>query len=293
MKIFFGHSDLLEFFNNTFPKVMCPQSWIFYGQKGLGKFTLIDNYIKLRNKENYLKENNYYKFNSDEQPSSLDDISKIINQLSLTNNSKLNDKTYVIIDNADQLNFYSHNALLKTIEEPPQNTLIILITHDLKKLPKTIISRCINIKFNKLKKKEFDDFLKYYFPKRSNNLEQLYKLTRGAPGLLNEYLLNNGDELFNLTKQLLELEKLDINIFNQLNDLAISNYPNNVNLVVNIIIEFLKDKIFEDFKNNKNLFNLLIFFRKINDFFSDNLIIDKKKELHYVFTEYFNLKISV
>ena len=102
--------------------------------------------------------------------------------------------------------------MLKTIEEPPQNTLIILITHDLKKLPKTIISRCINIKFNKLKKKEFDDFLKYYFPKRSNNLEQLYKLTRGAPGLLNEYLLNNGDELFNLTKQLLELENASLQI---------------------------------------------------------------------------------
>ena len=58
MKIFFGHSDLLEFFNNTFPKVMCPQSWIFYGQKGLGKFTLIDNYIKLR--KEYLRINSNY-----------------------------------------------------------------------------------------------------------------------------------------------------------------------------------------------------------------------------------------
>ena len=85
--------------------------------------------------------------------------------------------------------------------------------------------------------------------------------------MLNEYLLNNGDELFNLTKQLLVKEKLDINILNQLNDLAISNYPNSVTLVVNIIFEFLKDKIFEDFRNNKNLFKFLIFFEKLTIFF--------------------------
>ena len=101
---------------------MCPQSWIFYGPKGLGKFTFINYYMKLKIHKNY------FLFNLDEQPSSLDDIRKIINQLSLTNNATPRDKTYVIIDNAEKLNFYSHNALLKTIEEPPQNTIMILIT---------------------------------------------------------------------------------------------------------------------------------------------------------------------
>ena len=57
----------------------------------------------------------------------------------------------MIIDNADNLNFNSFNALLKTIEEPPENTVILIISHDIPKIPKTIISRCTTIKFNCLK----------------------------------------------------------------------------------------------------------------------------------------------
>lgn len=53
----------------------------------------------------------------------------------------------VIIDRADDLNVNSANALLKTLEEPPVNTVFILITSVLGKLPVTIRSRCRVLKF--------------------------------------------------------------------------------------------------------------------------------------------------
>ncbi len=57
-------------------------------------------------------------------------------------------KKTVIIENAEKMTTAAANALLKTLEEPSDNSLIILLTNDIDSLLPTIISRCriINIK---------------------------------------------------------------------------------------------------------------------------------------------------
>lgn len=55
-----------------------------------------------------------------------------------------------IIDNAEALTIQAANALLKTLEEPPQNTNIILISSNPGRLPVTLRSRCYPIRFNPL-----------------------------------------------------------------------------------------------------------------------------------------------
>lgn len=52
-----------------------------------------------------------------------------------------------IIDNAHRLNPEAANSLLKLLEEPPKDSLIILITHKLQNIFKTVLSRCKVIKF--------------------------------------------------------------------------------------------------------------------------------------------------
>jgi len=52
-----------------------------------------------------------------------------------------------LIEQAEKLNISSFNALLKTLEEPPQKTVIILTTHEKNRLPATILSRCRKIDF--------------------------------------------------------------------------------------------------------------------------------------------------
>ncbi|HVN72895.1 MAG TPA: hypothetical protein VMU10_12835, partial [Desulfomonilia bacterium] len=54
----------------------------------------------------------------------------------------------IIIEPAEYLNAESANALLKTLEEPPPNTMIVLVSHRPKLLLPTIVSRCQLIRFN-------------------------------------------------------------------------------------------------------------------------------------------------
>ena len=52
-----------------------------------------------------------------------------------------------LIERAEKLNISSFNALLKTLEEPPANTVLILTTNEKNRLPATILSRCRKIDF--------------------------------------------------------------------------------------------------------------------------------------------------
>ena len=65
-----------------------------------------------------------------------------------------------IIDEVHMLTTEAFNALLKTLEEPPEHTLFILCTTEPDKLPETIISRCIRFDFKKAAEEEIINSLK-------------------------------------------------------------------------------------------------------------------------------------
>lgn len=56
----------------------------------------------------------------------------------------------VIVDDADMMNLYSENAFLKTLEEPPDKSIIILVSSRQEMLVDTIRSRCLKIQFSLL-----------------------------------------------------------------------------------------------------------------------------------------------
>lgn len=68
-------------------------------------------------------------------------------------------KKVFIINNAHNLTAEASNALLKTLEEPPQDSLIILVTSKPGLLFKTVISRCRIIKFYPLKRMMLKDLI--------------------------------------------------------------------------------------------------------------------------------------
>lgn len=59
-----------------------------------------------------------------------------------------------IIDEAHMLSTQAANAFLKTLEEPPENTVFILATTDPNKLPATILSRCIRLDFRRVPERQ-------------------------------------------------------------------------------------------------------------------------------------------
>jgi DNA polymerase-3 subunit delta' len=53
----------------------------------------------------------------------------------------------VLINPADRLHASAANALLKTLEEPPSDTHFILVTDSPRRLPATVLSRCVRLEF--------------------------------------------------------------------------------------------------------------------------------------------------
>lgn len=68
----------------------------------------------------------------------VDDVRSLRKRISI----KPQKTRYVIIDQAQNLTTQAQNALLKTLEEPPENTLIILIAPNTDFLLPTVLSRC-------------------------------------------------------------------------------------------------------------------------------------------------------
>lgn len=63
-------------------------------------------------------------------------------------------KKVFIIDEVHMLSTHAFNALLKTLEEPPEHALFILATTEIHKVPETIISRCQRFDFRRIPKED-------------------------------------------------------------------------------------------------------------------------------------------
>ncbi len=78
----------------------------------------------------------------------VDEIRELKNKISLVP-AELKYKVY-IIDEVHMLSIGAFNALLKTLEEPPEHVIFILATTDPQKVPETIISRCQCFSFKRI-----------------------------------------------------------------------------------------------------------------------------------------------
>ncbi len=125
-------------------------------------------------------------------------------------------KKVVVIDDADAMNQSAANAFLKTLEEPPDESLLILVAANPDRLPSTIRSRCSRVNFaplsqsscervimavsgrtaDPLDRKETDD---------ANLLPVLVRLSMGRPGLaVSSDVLRERERFISLLRNMLE-----------------------------------------------------------------------------------------
>ncbi len=166
----YGLGNQFNELSNLYRNNKLPSKILFSGPKGIGKCTLsyhLINYI-LSIGEEYAydlvklvinRDNKAFKLiqNGSNPSFFLIDISsekKIIDIVQIRNlintlkkSSFSNKPRFVLIDNIEHLNLNSTNALLKILEEPPENVHFLLI-HNNKKIPSTLTSRCLNFKIN-------------------------------------------------------------------------------------------------------------------------------------------------
>lgn len=87
----------------------------------------------------------------------------------------------VIINPAETMNRAAANALLKMLEEPPGQVMILLLTHQPALLPATIRSRCQRVIFSPPSLAQGKQWLSKHLGDHCNNLEVLLTITENAP----------------------------------------------------------------------------------------------------------------
>lgn len=89
---------------------------------------------------------------------------------------------FFIVDNADKMNDHASNALLKTLEEPPETSYIFLITSRPDSLLPTIRSRCQTIRFAPVETDEIERFLVEQNAFTHDEAKLAARLGRGSVG---------------------------------------------------------------------------------------------------------------
>ena len=166
----YGLVNYLDIFISLYKKEKLPNKILLSGLKGIGKSTLAYHLINfvLTQREEFSYDNQKYQINENNKDFKLIqngsntnfklidilpekkniNIDQIRDLINLTNKSSFNNKPrFILIDNIEFLNTNSINALLKTLEEPNENTYFILINNQKKILP-TLKSRCLEYKIS-------------------------------------------------------------------------------------------------------------------------------------------------
>ena len=216
-----GQDIVSETIKNSILANKVPNAYLFTGIRGIGKTTIARIVAKSLNCingiENLCKENLCNNCESIANSSHIDvlemdaasktgvdDVRDLI-EFSKYGPTSSKYKIY-IIDEVHMLSKQAFNALLKTLEEPPEYLKFIFATTEINKIPITVLSRCQRFDLSRIKSNELFDFIKKIKNKENGNanddsLRLIVKISEGsvrdALSLLDRALLSleDGKEL--------------------------------------------------------------------------------------------------
>lgn len=110
-------------------------------------------------------------------------------------------KKVYILDNADSMTHEAQNALLKTLEEPPSDSVMILIAENANTLFPTIQSRAKKVKFFPLAAEEVKKILMEKYKLDKDNAEVLSRISSGELGKAIKY---NAEGFFEKRKRIID-----------------------------------------------------------------------------------------
>ncbi|MFH1509695.1 MAG: hypothetical protein ABID67_00905 [Candidatus Nealsonbacteria bacterium] len=198
-----GHKKQWQFLKNISEKGNISHAFLFSGQDKLGKKKVAMEWISFLFGEDIEK-----KIHPDftiieplEKEIKIGQIKELIRNLSL--------KPYIaplkaiIIDKAHLMNSEAQSALLKTLEEPKGNTLLILVSEEPDRLLSTITSRVQTVKFYPVGVEE----IKKGIGKEGIGSEEIINISLGSPGQALDLTLDN-EKKIEFDKKIKEIDNL-------------------------------------------------------------------------------------
>jgi DNA polymerase-3 subunit delta' len=199
-----GHTDILNDFmaawnvRNTHP--MHPV-WMLCGPRGIGKATLaykiakmvygnVGDFFIIDLADNLDPNGNPYPAG---KSISVKTVTSVIERMQMSSMS--GGWRVVIIDSVDELTVSAANALLKMLEEPPANTLFLLVVHKLANVLPTIRSRARVEKMRPLKMDELRE-LCACFMADADISNDILRLSNGSFGKIANLKASGGDEIY-------------------------------------------------------------------------------------------------
>lgn len=160
------------------------------------------------------------------------------------------DKKVYIIKDAHEMTTQAANTFLKTLEEPPGDSVIILLTSNANLLLPTIVSRCQTVKFRSVNKETIKTYLKENY---GTSDEIAHLASEYSKGILNKAvnIVNGNDSILKKRTEIIELfEKIinsDSEIIYELENYFEEN-KDDIDIIIEIIMIWIRDCMFV--KNN-------------------------------------------
>ena len=277
----YGMNHYFNEISKLYNKKKMPTTILLSGKKGLGKSTLayhIINYI-LSVDEEFKYDSNKFVINEDNRSFKLllnnshpnfylidllsdkknVDVAQIREMITYTNKSTFNNKErFILIDNIENFNKNSINALLKVIEEPNENLFFILINNTERNILPTLKSRCLTFKIN------------FTFKESINITNQI--LNKNILDLINHDLINYYNtpgeiiNLINFSKDK-NIDLMDCTLVNILNILIDNGYYKKNKIIKNLLINFIELFFLKEYKLSRSRNSLFNFYHTfINKF---------------------------
>ena len=203
-----GHQKIINYLNKSIEKDTLAQAYLFSGPEHVGKFSAAMDFARklaggsginpdiivvapeIEEKKGIIKK-------KDIKIEQIRDLQK-----ELAFSPYFGKHKVAVIDDADRLTIGAQNAMLKTLEEPNEKNIIILIVQSVEKILPTIKSRCVIKKFNLVGDAEIAAMVG-----EEKNKEETIFWSLGRPGLA-RILLDEPEKLLLRKKNDQEFKKL-------------------------------------------------------------------------------------
>ncbi|EGT5272351.1 DNA polymerase III subunit delta' [Clostridioides difficile] len=246
-----GQDFAKKYLTNSIKKNKLNNAYMFEGMDGIGKKKFADELSKLLlDYENLENSPDYVLIKPDGNSIKIAQIRNLQSDIVIRPHK---DYKIYIINNAEKMTVEAQNALLKTLEEPPNYAIIILVTNNKESLLETIKSRCDIIKFSPI---PIED-LKRYLINTGIEEERAQLLAIFSRGSIENSLNLSQSSEFSMMRE--DIQQY-IQIMLDKNIVEILNIPNNMEkyrgkiiALLDMMINYFRDIILLKENVNKNM----------------------------------------